>query len=336
MTSPAQESVLSLVTELLRRRRIVALTTVTTLILVVVAGLLMTQFQSRARVLVQQDAGAAPSFAGLAAQIGLPVGIGGSENSPTFFAELLRSRDVLDSLAYSAFVADSQPAKPLLDLLEVEEDGDRGKRGLRAVKELRKRVSVSTDLASGLITVQVTMPTRQLAEDALERLLGIAERLNRRRQQASFAAERQFAETQLGNATAELRASEKKLESFLETNRTFAGSASLELQAATLRREVELRQAVTLGLAQAYERAKLEEVRNTPVLTLVESPGGSAEKTLKPPFLLVLGVVLGVVLGSLLAMWSYIRSVLASSMPNAYESVRMELKSTIRHPLSRS
>jgi uncharacterized protein involved in exopolysaccharide biosynthesis len=44
-----------------------------------------------------------------------------------------------------------------------------------------------------------------------------------------------------------------------------------------LQRQVTLRQTLYLSLAQNYESAKIEEVRNTPVITLVERPEGFVE-----------------------------------------------------------
>jgi uncharacterized protein involved in exopolysaccharide biosynthesis len=44
-----------------------------------------------------------------------------------------------------------------------------------------------------------------------------------------------------------------------------------------LQRQVSLRQQVYLSLAQNYEAAKIEEVRNTPVITMVDRPEGFVE-----------------------------------------------------------
>jgi uncharacterized protein involved in exopolysaccharide biosynthesis len=62
---------------------------------------------------------------------------------------------------------------------------------------------------------------------------------------------------------------------------------------------VDLRQQVYTSLAQSYESARLEEVRNTPVTTVISRPEGSAVN-LRPP--LVLNLFLGLLLGVALAL----------------------------------
>jgi uncharacterized protein involved in exopolysaccharide biosynthesis len=65
---------------------------------------------------------------------------------------------------------------------------------------------------------------------------------------------------------------------------------------------VDIRQAVVIALAQNYEQARIDEVRDIPVITIVEAP---AVPALPDPRMLllrgVLALVAGAVLGALLA-----------------------------------
>jgi uncharacterized protein involved in exopolysaccharide biosynthesis len=58
----------------------------------------------------------------------------------------------------------------------------------------------------------------------------------------------------------------------MQRNRDYRNSPELSFQQDRLSRAVSMEQQVYNSLAEAYEQAKLEEVRDTPVLTVVEAP----------------------------------------------------------------
>lgn len=269
-------------------------------VLFVAVGLLTREYDARARVAVQQPGGSLSALAGIAAQVGLPVGADGQSDSPSYFAEYLRSRDVLDTLARMRFtLGDSAHTQvSLIEILDLDTTLTDRELKIEAIEELRDRISTSSDLTTGMISIRVRMPEESLAEDVLARLISVAEANNRLRKGSIATAERVFVEGRLAQAMAELASAQDSLELFLETNRLFRGSARLELQAQNLQRTVELRQAVVVSLSQAVESARIEEVRNTPVLSLVESPTNTAEPSAKIVFLIVLGGLTGVSFGA--------------------------------------
>jgi uncharacterized protein involved in exopolysaccharide biosynthesis len=103
-------------------------------------------------------------------------------------------------------------------------------------------------------------------------------------------------EARLAEARTELVDAENRLATFLERNRRYQDSPELTFEAARLQRQVDLQQQVYASLAQAYEKARIDEVRNTPVLSVVDSPdvlpGGRG---------LVRRALLGALLGAALA-----------------------------------
>ena len=123
------------------------------------------------------------------------------------------------------------------------------------------------------------------------------------RRQSQAAAERKFIEARLGEMKGELRDAENQLQRFLQQNQGFRNSSELAFTHDRLQREVAMRQQVFTSLSQWYEQAKIDEVRNTPVITVVEQPNfpvrpdrrGLALKS-------TLGAILGGVLGLMLAL----------------------------------
>jgi uncharacterized protein involved in exopolysaccharide biosynthesis len=79
-------------------------------------------------------------------------------------------------------------------------------------------------------------------------------------------------EQQAAAADTALRIAENQMQAFLQRNRSIAGSPELTLEQDRLQRAVILRQTILTTLLQRREEARVKEVRDTPVITVVESP----------------------------------------------------------------
>src|SRR5207244_4476199 len=94
-------------------------------------------------------------------------------------------------------------------------------------------------------------------------------------------------------ALTELRTAEQAMQDFLVRNRQYQNSPPLQFEASRLQRRIDLTQQVYTNLVQAYEQARVAEVRNTPVLTIIDKPEGSAQPSVRLRTLGILGVLLG-------------------------------------------
>src|SRR5439155_24141687 len=121
--------------------------------------------------------------------------------------------------------------------------------------------------------------------------------IGRQRLRTRASAEREFAETSLRNAESSLRAAEDSLQRFYEANRNLENSPSLKLQEARILRQVTLRQELVSVLQHQLEDARLSEIRQTPLLTVVQHPLLPGKPNWpKKSVMAVLGFVIGVVL----------------------------------------
>jgi len=130
---------------------------------------------------------------------------------------------------------------------------------------------------------------------------------NRERRAGQARAEREFAASRLTDAERELRAAEDAVRSFQSRNRDFRSSPFLQLDLERLQREVTRRQMVYNGLSQSFEQARLEEVRNTPVIAMVELPELPARPRPRGALLSALVAFLAVV--AVLFAWYFVREV---------------------------
>lgn len=153
-----------------------------------------------------------------------------------------------------------------------------------------------------MVEVSVQTPWPGLSEILAGRILELVNDFNLQTRQSQAAAEREFVEGRLAVAQDSLRAAEERLADFLEGNRQWSNSPELGFQHDRLQRQVAMRQEVYTSLAEAYEQARIAEVRNTPVITVVEPPERPVKADSRRGLLkLALGVVLGGMLGVFVA-----------------------------------
>jgi uncharacterized protein involved in exopolysaccharide biosynthesis len=171
----------------------------------------------------------------------------------------------------------------------------------RAVDRLRRNVSVATDPKSGLVTLRVSARGRELSETISRRLLDLVNEFNLQKRQTQAAAERKFVESRLLEARRELEAAEGDMQAFLQRNRSYQGSPQLTFEAGRLQRRITLRQEVYSSLAESFERARIDEVRNTPLITVVDAPEGSGRKAGNVLVTAVVGLIAGACIALLIA-----------------------------------
>jgi uncharacterized protein involved in exopolysaccharide biosynthesis len=134
-------------------------------------------------------------------------------------------------------------------------------------------------------------------------MITLLDQFNAQRRRTRATSERRFIEGRLVEVKRDLRNAEDRLARFLAQNRVI-GAPDLAFQRDRLQREVELQQSLYLSVAQAHEKAKIDEVRDTPVLTVLNAPEIPVQPdgrgTVKRTFLALLA---GSAFGVLLAFW---------------------------------
>ena len=310
---------------LLRRRGVIVASTLVVGALAVTFALVRApSFSTQASFQPQGSEASQSQLLALASQFGVNVGGGGAELSPAFYAELLTSREILLRVAEFDFLVDGATVR-LVDLLEIEEDTEE-LRLKEAVEWLRESaVSVQTGRETGIVTVGVTTDWSELSVQIADRLLHEVSRFNLETRQSQAASERGFIEARVDNAREDLQQAENELQSFLQANRQFQDSPELAFQYERLQRNVSLRQQVFTTLVQSFEQARIAEVRDTPVITVLQPPylpPGPDERRLK--LFLALGLVLGAMGGTVLAF-----VVEAFKRPGSGDPAREEFQRTL-------
>ncbi len=275
---------------------------------------------------------------GLAAQFGINLAGGDAMSSPQLYTDLMETRTVLWPVAQKTYRV-NRPDSGVIegDIVKIYNiQGRPNVREVRAVNRLRGAVHSTVIAKTGVImmTVGTGFPdlSLQLATNVLDQL----NEYNLKNRQETAAAEREFVERQVEEKRGQLRQAESNLETFLEGNRQYRASPQLTFEFGRLQREVDMRNQLYSRMMEAYESARVEEVRDLPVISIIEAPQlpiepdarGGVKKT-------VIGLLTGFVLAVL---FSFVRDKFARSRDTnsdeviEFAALRREALGDLTHP----
>ncbi len=226
----------------------------------------------------------------------LPLG-GAMQNRPHLLADLLLTDAVLRHVVHAAFAWEGQP-QTLIAIYGYQAKPRPELRDYYAIKKLHKAISVDVDIRTGIVRFEVEAYTPELALAVADTTLAALNEANVALRQRRGSAERTFTAQRTADARQQLAAAESTLALFNQTNRNLQTSATLQLEQARLRRNVDIAQQLFLQLQLQEEQAALQELRNTPTISVIDPPVLPARRSWpnRP-----LGVVMGLLIGLLVA-----------------------------------
>ena len=236
---------------------------------------------------------------GIAAQLGLSGA--GAAASPQFYADLLASRTLRDRLLVVPVLASGERTT-LLALWGRGAAGDI-RAWSRAREKLAKHFAATANARTGVIEFSLEAPSASAAKLLADSAVAVLNQMviSIRRQRAS--AERRFLEARWMALRDSLAGHELALRSFYERNR-LALSPQLQYEETRLRREVDRVQGVYAQLGTQLEQARIQEVRDTPAIALIDAPLEPARKSSPKLSVLVLaGFILGVAVSLVLTLF---------------------------------
>ncbi len=129
---------------------------------------------------------------------------------------------------------------------------------------------VTTNAAIGVISLSAETRWPELSIDIVRAYLETINNFNTRRRSSTARLQREFVERRVDDAYVELQAREDALQSFHLRNRVIQDSPGLLARERALERQVTVSQEVYLALRRQLETARLEEVNDTPVITVID------------------------------------------------------------------
>jgi len=185
------------------------------------------------------------------------------------------SREILDQLLLARFedVRGERPPADSVALLTLLRIGGRNTADSleNGARKLSSLLSVGVNAQTGIVRVSVKSPKPELAAAVANRLVSLLNDFNTKTRQSQARERRKFAEQRVAAGEQDLWSAEDALKAFYQGNRSWQQAPQLVFEEGRLRRQVELRQELYVTLRRQLETARIEEVNDTPVITVIEA-----------------------------------------------------------------
>ena len=273
-SGPVSVPLLRYVNLLLRHLDLVFVVPVITVGAVCAITLLQARWYTSTASFTPQTRSTPASLSNFAAQFGFVLPTVDANRSPPFYVDLIQSHQILGRVVDGPYLVRSGNGTiegSLADMFRTKA-GSNTLRREAAIRRLRALLSVNLVQRTGVVNVAVRARYPELAVQIVSKLLEELNRFNLEARQSQAAAERRFTEQRLEEVRQDLRGAEDRLQGFLQRNRDLRTSPHLSFEQDRLARDVTMRQQLYTTLSQAYEQARIEEVRDTPLITVIEQP----------------------------------------------------------------
>jgi uncharacterized protein involved in exopolysaccharide biosynthesis len=210
----------------------------------------------------------------LAAQFGLDVG-GSVDRSPQFYRDLVLTNGLLTQMLDSGVLVRPGEVQSIREMYRSNRDTSRA--GVdRTLQRLRRRLAADADPRTSVVTITVLAPTPVAAEGVAALLIREVQAFNVTTRQLQARQTRVFLETRVADAVQALHDAEEQLRHFYEQNRRLADSPQLLFEETRLKRQVDLRQELYTTLSKQLETTRIDEVNDTPTITVIDPPFASS------------------------------------------------------------
>jgi uncharacterized protein involved in exopolysaccharide biosynthesis len=213
-------------------------------------------------------------LSGLAALAGVRVG---EVSATELYQNIIQSESVIGPVIYGRYLTKEYPDSVNLiqyfdvDIKDKNPEIQKRKRFL-AVNESLTKVNISTDIdrITKILTVKVTMPEAQLSADVVNKLVESLDFYIRTKRKSYAGEQRYYLEKRVMQIKDTLRICENKLRDFREQNKMITQSPNLLLEQGRLMRNIEIQQSVYIELTKQLELAKIDEIKDAPILNVKE------------------------------------------------------------------
>ena len=188
----------------------------------------------------------------------------------------------------------------LIDLFKSKNEGNLiiKKRTIEhnAIKKLNKRISYSQDFYTNEIIITTTMEDRSLAKEINNEIISYINTFITNSKNKNAASQAFFLNKRLNEVKQTLKESENEMEKFLEDNRSFQDSPSLQKIYMRIARKIEIDTQIIIQLTTQMEVNKVNELSEVSNFVIVDDSSFPARKVYPKAFILLLYLVISVLL----------------------------------------
>tara|TARA_B100000315_G_scaffold25556_1_gene22081 strand:- start:2321 stop:3409 length:1089 start_codon:yes stop_codon:yes gene_type:complete len=234
-------------------------------------------FVSSAKIMSSSSGGGSTSqLRGLAAQFGVSVPMGDEGVEQWVYPDIIKSRILARAMLQQKFnTVKYGPQKSLLQILTYgdEEPTVASETLIKlGVNSFLEMIGVEKDRVTTIYTITVSAFEPQFATDLCAVLIDELDEHQRKYKTAKVKETRLFIEGRIVEVQIELREAEEILKEFRDRNRQIQQSPTLLLAQQRLIREATVLTGVFTTLKQQLEMIKIEEVRESSVIQVIDPP----------------------------------------------------------------
>ncbi len=254
--------------------------------------------------IMSSSGGGVPDAFGIAARMGFDIPI--NESGPKWvYPEIITSRTLAKKVLRQKFDTEKfGPQKQLIAILSNsprENKLSQNKLEIITTSQLQSMIKVNENLQTGILSLKVEANEASLAQQVNEKIIQELDAHQRDYNKSKTTETKRFILDRIRNTENELIVAEEKLKDFRDRNRRIENSPALQLEQQRLAREVTVLTGVYTTLKQQLETTKIEEVRDSDYVVILDEPSFPLNKTRpKRLFVIIFSTIIGSVFGIIL------------------------------------
>ena len=269
-----------------------------TLLAIIVSLLLPNYFRSTAVILPETDKSRLGQLGGLS-DIAALAGIGGAEGSLVkLYPTIIKSESVLKNVIYANYY--SKKFKDSVNLIQFW-DIDAKTPDLMyelALRSIRDQLDVTMETKTNVVSLSIDSKEAQVSADIVNRVAAELDGFIRTKRKTNASEQRKWIEARLAEVKSDLQRAENTLRDFREKNRRVNDSPELLLEQDRLAREVQINATLYMELKKQYELVKIEEIKNVPIINILDAGRAAARKESPRRTVIVVSTFLLSILGA--------------------------------------
>jgi len=249
---------------------IVKFTTAIIVLSVTISLILPKSYKSTAILLPQTNQSLLSSLSGLSNLASLTGLSFGQSTMEQLFPDIILSEAVLREVIFTKYSTEkfAQPVN-LIEYWEIDGDSVAEQYEI-TLEKFRKELTVDYDRKTNVVTVELVMREPLLTAEVVNKILSVLDEYIRTKRITNATEQRKWIEQRLKQVQRDLEDAEIKLKDFRERNRIVTMSPQLLLEQQRLLRDVEINTTIFTELKKQYELAKIEELKNIPIINILD------------------------------------------------------------------
>ncbi|HAD82226.1 MAG: hypothetical protein A2509_04000 [Candidatus Edwardsbacteria bacterium RIFOXYD12_FULL_50_11] len=245
-----------------------------------------------------EEAGTFSALSVMANELGVDIpGTKVKINTPQIYQRIIASQRMTDSLAQKAYQGRKENGpRTLAQVLGIKEKNPELMRYFLH-EAVMGMIKMPISIKEGTLDIMVTFKDPDIASQMANYIVEQLDTYNKYFRKSKAGNNRKYIEEQLSKAREDLRRAEQNLTFFRENNRQLMSSPSLQQEMVRRTRDLRIQEEIFVIITKEYEKAKLQEIKDIPIIDIVEKARPPAVKSNSRTRVLLASIAFGLFLG---------------------------------------